>query len=211
MMLMSGAVVLFSSCKKNNDPVPDITSSRVEMTTTSTAANVTGALVTEFRINIEKIEFRTSKDDPILPRNDIQVAPLVGPFSLLLVGDGEGDIIPEAPLPDAIYDRIRFDVIRGGAAPMNNISVSIKGTIGDVPFVMWHDVEPTFQSNLNLTVDSKNFSFGIDFVLDGLDLSGAADGDGNGTIEISPNDPDGNNNLADDILVFIENNYKVNY
>ena len=211
-LILFGFSAVFMGCNKNGDPVPDFTNGRVQLLTSSSATNVTGATITEFRVNIEAIRFRTVPDDPLLPDNNIQIGPLVGPFDLLLIGDGTGATIPESPLPDATYNRVRFDLVRGTAAPMNKISILIKGTIGTLPFEMWHDTEPTFQTNLNnMIISGKTLDFGIDFVLDGLDFSGAQDGDGDGIIVISPNDNDGNNTLADDIALHLERNFKVTF
>ncbi|MDH5398895.1 MAG: hypothetical protein OEX02_12155 [Cyclobacteriaceae bacterium] len=211
-LVLIGFGTTFFGCNKNNDPVPAFSNGTMQVTTTSSASNVTGATITEFRVNLEAVRFRTIANDPLLPDNTFQIAPLLGPFDLLLLGEGTGDNIPEAPLPDATYDRIKFDLVRGKAAPMDKITILIKGTIGTTPFEMWHDTEPGLQANLNdLVVNGNALSFGIDFVLDGLDLSAATDGDGNGIIEISPNDNDGNNNLADDVAIYIEKNFKVTY
>ena len=204
--------IMITGCSKKNDPVPvAFRNGTINITTKATANSVTGATISEFRINVEAIRFGTIGNDPLLPNTTIQVAPLVGPFNLFLVG-GTGATIPSSPLPDATYDRVKFDLVRGVNAPMANISILITGKIGNIPFKMWHDTEPTIQKNLNnLLVKGNVINFSIDFVLDGADLSGATDGDGNGTIEISPKDNDGNNQLADIIALHIQNNLKVTF
>ncbi|MDH5476284.1 MAG: hypothetical protein OEX22_11370 [Cyclobacteriaceae bacterium] len=207
-----GILLTFIGCSKDSEPAPVFGNGTMSVVTSSSATNIVGATISEFRINIETIRFRTIIDDPLLPDNTIQVAPLVGPFELVLIGTETGSTIDAAPLPNATYDRIKFDLMRGNTGAMNNISILIQGQIGTTPFEMWHDTKPTFQQNLNnVVVNGNALNFGIDFVLDGLDLSGATDGDANGLIEISPNDNDGNNNLADDIAIYLESNFIVSY
>ncbi|MBA3986528.1 MAG: hypothetical protein H0X63_08165 [Flavobacteriales bacterium] len=86
----------------------------------------------------------------------------------------------------------------------------IKGTLESVPFVFWHnfeeDVEINFEdSNTDIVIESNGDSILINFDLSFLfntstiDLSSTTDGNGDGIIEISPNDTDGNNALANTI------------
>jgi hypothetical protein len=56
----------------------------------------------------------------------------------------------------------------------------------------------------NLIIDDSNnnevtFNFDLNAVVNAVDFSSAADGDGDGTILISPDDNDGNNALANQI------------
>ncbi len=210
--LISLGIIFIGCNKNNNDPVPVFGNGTMNVATSSSATNVTGGVITTFRINLEAIRFRTIANDPLLPDNTIQIAPLVGPFGLVLMGTGTGSTIPSAPMPNATYDLLKFDLKRGTSIPMNNISILIEGTIGNKPFKMWHDMEPTWQKTLNnLVINGNALNFKINFVLDGLNLSGAIDGDANGTIEISPSDPDGNKTLADNIALHIKNNLAVTY
>ncbi|MDH5380162.1 MAG: hypothetical protein OEW75_04875 [Cyclobacteriaceae bacterium] len=211
--LFAGLMVILFGCNKNNDPAPVFTNGTAKVTTTGTVANVVGATISDYAINLENIRFRTIPNDPLLPDNTIQVAKLVGPFMLSLVGATPGDLIPSTPLPDATYEVVKFDLVRGKQAPMVGSTIWIKGTIGTTPFEMWHDSEPTWQDNFatNMVVNGNVVNFGIEFTLDGFDFSVATDGDGDGLIEINPNDPDGNNTVADDILAHIKNNFKTTF
>lgn len=47
-------------------------------------------------------------------------------------------------------------------------------------------------------------NFDLNQWLSTIDLSTAVDGNGDGTIEISPNEPDGNNNLANQLKENLE-------
>ncbi len=92
-------------------------------------------------------------------------------------------------------------------------SVYIAGTIGGVPFVMWHDtsenfdLEPSTPFNVSGSTDiTVDFKFGS--LLNGITLNGnATDGDSDGTIEIDPNDSD-NSNGNDVYAESLKNNIK---
>ena len=62
--------------------------------------------------------------------------------------------------------------------------------------------DPTFDIAISSTPESIVIDFDLSLVFDstvGVNLSQASDGNADGTIEISPSDPDGNNDLAQSI------------
>src|SRR5690625_7804491 len=86
----------------------------------------------------------------------------------------------------------------------------LKGEIDGVPFVFWHDfdeeIEVDFEdSDQNLVIDNNEIDIVINFdlnaVLAMVDLTLATDNDGDGIITISPEDEDGNNDLAEAIKI----------
>ena len=86
--------------------------------------------------------------------------------------------------------------------------MQIQGTVNDIPFIFWHNFEdevevdfeePEFDINISSNTEGITIDFDLSMIFDlvsGVDLSQAADGNEDGTIEISPEDPDGNNELA---------------
>ncbi len=75
-------------------------------------------------------------------------------------------------------------------------------------FIFTHDFEKEFSidyedNNQSLIINNNSYDLVLNFDLNQwlstIDLSTAVDGNGDGTIEISPNDPDGNNNLANQL------------
>jgi hypothetical protein len=96
---------------------------------------------------------------------------------------------------------------------MFNKSIEITGTINGTPFVFWHTIDEDFEidyedTNQNLVINNNSFdlvfNFDLNQVLSSVDLSTAVDGDGDGLIEIGPNDTDGNRALANQIANSIE-------
>ena len=88
-------------------------------------------------------------------------------------------------------------------------SVFASGTINGTPFTFWHATDEEFEidfEDVNKDIALRgqplqvviNFNLGLLFdAASGVDISKAVDGDEDGTIEIGPNDEDGNDWLAD--------------
>ncbi len=170
-------------------------------------------VLSSFKINIKEIEFEfaeindddndDSDDDGFFDGDD--EFELNGPFELDLLNQSE--IITTVTVPNGTYEEVEFklDKSNNSASSMNNKSIEITGTINGTPFVFWHDVEEEFEidyedANQNLVINNNSydlvFSFDLNQVLNQVDLSNATDNNGNGIIEINPNDNDGNQSLA---------------
>ena len=180
-------------------------------------ARMDGAVsISEFKINLKEIEFEL--DDDYYDDDDDDYGDgfygdddefeLNGPFEIdLLSGQ---TTITSINIPNGVYEEVEFKMHRNtsSSSDMYNKSIQIKGTIGTTPFVFWHNVEEDFEidyedANQNLIISDNSativFEFDLDAVLADVDLSSANDGNGDGLIEISPNDPDGNQSLANTI------------
>jgi hypothetical protein len=130
---------------------------------------------------------------------------LRGPFEIdLLSGQ---TTITSLNLPNGSYEEVEFKMNRNRdtSSTMYNKSIQIQGTIDGVPFLFWHNVEEKFEIDYNdlgqsLVIADNTvtivFDFNLDTILANVDLSVAVDGNGDGIIEISPTDSDGNQNLA---------------
>ncbi len=141
---------------------------------------------------------------------------LEGPFELDLLA-GEIDFIV-VDVPNAKFEELEFKFDRS-TDPNSDLfgkSVLIQGTVNDIPFIFWHsfedEVEVDFEEpEFDITIKDNTEGITIEFdlslifdVISGIDLSQAADGNEDGTIEISPEDPDGNNALAEEIREYIK-------
>ncbi len=133
---------------------------------------------------------------------------LEGPFELDLL-KGEINFI-NVEIPVGTYEEIEFEIDKSTDAnsELFGKSILIKGTIDDAPFIFWHDfdeeIEIDFEdpqtqieiveneTNLTILFDLSQLLYGVGSV----DLSQAVDGNNDGIIEISPVDPDGNNEIA---------------
>jgi len=136
---------------------------------------------------------------------------LEGPFELDLLA-GEISFL-NVDVPNATFEELEFKFDRG-TNPDSDLfgkSVLIQGTVNDIPFVFWNDfedeVEVDFEDNtIDIRIKDNTEGITIEFdlsqifdVVSGVDLSQASDGNEDGTIEISPEDTDGNNALAEQI------------
>lgn len=189
-------------------------------------------VLTSFKINIREIEFKLaeSEDDNGSDDNgsddhghgddnhdgmyngDDEVG-LQGPWELDLLNQSAP--ITTVTIANGTYEEVEFKLSKGlnSASPMFNKTVEIRGTIDGTPFVFYHNFEQDFEidyhdtaSNLVVSNSSFDLVFNIDLnqVLSQVDLSSAVDGNGNGTIEIGPDDTDGNNALASQLNDHIE-------
>lgn len=192
-------------------------------TTNSTqrSLNAGEVILSEFRINLSEIEFEidedyntdtnsgTDTDDEwdddgyYDSQDDVE---LQGPFELDLLS---GQVtFANVSLPNATYEEIEFefDKNENPTSEMFNKTVLVKGTIDGVPFEFWTSFEEEFELDYenisqDIVVDSNSntivITFNMDLLIAAIDFSSAADGNGDGLIEIYNNDPDGNDALAD--------------
>ncbi|MEM0543206.1 hypothetical protein WFZ85_11315 [Flavobacterium sp. j3] len=171
-------------------------------------------VLSSFKINIKEIEFEFAEindndnddsDDNGFFDGDDEFE-LNGPFELDLLNQSE--TITTVTIPNGTYEEVEFslDKSNNSASSMNNKSIEIRGTINGTPFIFWHDIEEEFEidyedANQNLVINNNSFdlvfNFDLNQVLSQVDLSNATDNDGDGIIEINPNDTDGNQSLAD--------------
>lgn len=180
-----------------------------------------GVVIEGFKINIEEIEIEFDDDDPMFESDSTYSDfEFKGPFEVDLMEDGnplEATILNNVSLPEAAYEEIEFsfDENENPTSEMYGKSILITGTLEGIPFIFLTDeefeVEIEFEelvyiddaSNAILTVQ---FDLGTLFSPEagGVDLGQAADGNGDGVIEIYPGDPDGNSDLAELILEKME-------
>ncbi len=133
---------------------------------------------------------------------------LEGPFELDLL-DGQITFVNTA-IPNGRFEELEFE-FEASTDPQSELfgkSILIQGTIQGTPFEFWHDFEDELEvdfedTSLDITINGDTENLVIDFDLSmlfnhalGIDLSQAQDGNEDGLIEISPSDPDGNNELA---------------
>ncbi|SDG69855.1 hypothetical protein [Psychroflexus sediminis] len=134
---------------------------------------------------------------------------LTGPFELNL-SSGVVNVI-EVEIPVGEYDEVEFEMDRS-ENPMSDLyqkSILMRGTVSGIAFEFFHTFSEEFEvdyedagQNLIITEDNNNavvFEFDLVTVFNLVDLSNATDNNGNGIIEISPEDNDGNRELANRI------------
>lgn len=173
-------------------------------------------IISTFLVNVEDFELEFDDDD--FGDDDDDGGPggnfygdleLEGPFELDL---SQLDVVfpfANVDIPLGQYEELEFDITRSSNSEsiLFQRSILLEGTIQGVPFVFWHnfeeDVEVDFEdTNIDIVVESTgesvviNFDMSFLFNTNIIDLSNATDNNGDGVIEISPNDQDGNNALA---------------
>ncbi|HNR42575.1 MAG TPA: hypothetical protein PKL65_10100 [Bacteroidales bacterium] len=190
------------------------------------SAKGTSLVLDKFLINIKEIEFEFEKphsgfkgphncecDHNHKDKKDHECEiTFDGPYIIDIVSPEAltGLLLGNFPLPSAKYEEIELDIAPSGDRSNELIggrSVYISGKIGEKPFQLWTnakaelEIEFPGKKKYNLTQDKASLwiKISLDRILSNLasiDLSSAADGNGNGIIEIGHDDNDGNNNLA---------------
>lgn len=214
-ILLGLLAVVFTAVSCSDDSNSDSTNGPDNLTIQA-KANYSGAngrmdgavSISEFKINLKEIEFELDDDYGDGFYDDDDEFELSGPFEIdLLSGQ---TTITSINIPNGVYEEVEFKMHRNtnASSDLYNKSIQIKGTIGTTPFIFWHNVEEDFEvdyedAGQNLIISDNTativFEFDLDAVLANVDLSSANDGNGDGLIEISPNDPDGNQGLANTI------------
>lgn len=178
--------------------------------------------LTSFKVNIKEIEFETEggpgngwghgngngnghghhwNDNGCFDWDDD--VKLRGPWELDLLNQTAE--VTTVTVPNDSYDKVKFK-LNQSIEPTSDLyhkTVLIKGTINGTPFIFWHRMNEKLTVDYdeeNLVVTDGTYDLVLNFdlndILSNVDLGEAVDGDGDGTIEIGPDDTDGNNNLA---------------
>lgn len=205
---MSLAMV-FSACSSDDDAVitPDdkghlkiAAKASYEEALSRGVENVT---LSQFWINFKEIELELA-DGYYDSDDDIE---LEGPFEIDLLSANSIQLV-DIEIPNGVYEEIEFefDKSENPDSPLFGKSMELTGEINGQPFIFWHDFEEEIEidyedsgQNLVINNDTKEvvINFDLNAVMAMVDLSTATDGDGDGVITISPNDDDGNNDLAE--------------
>ncbi|QAA81716.1 hypothetical protein EI546_08255 [Aequorivita sp. H23M31] len=176
--------------------------------------------LSRFLVNFKEIELEYDDiiDDGDNIYNGEDEIELKGPFEVDLLSPVPIPLV-EFRVPNGRLEEIEFEFDKSSNpdSEIYNQSMRMDGTINGTPFVFWHD----FEDEIELEFDDDNnnsvingdlnhilINFDLNAVFDpetGVDLSLAADGNGNGIIEIGPRDEDGNNALAEAIKRAIKN------
>ncbi|MFO7703227.1 MAG: hypothetical protein R6V37_09615, partial [Psychroflexus maritimus] len=132
-----------------------------------------------------------------------------GPFEIDLTN--ESTTVVQVEIPVAEYEEVEFEMDRGKdmSSPLYQKSMLMTGTLNGLPFEFYHTFSEDFEidyedagQNLVITEENNNeitFQFDLISVINSVNMNNASDGNGNGVIEISPDDTDGNNQLANQI------------
>jgi len=199
------------------------TFSNLTTMTSSSRVSASDIVIEDFLINLREFELELDYEDDNYQGDQNEQwdddgyydyedeIELMGPFELDLMS---GQIsFSNVTVPNGVYEELefKFDESTDPTSDLFGKSVLIKGTIDGTPFIFWHNFEdevevdfedPQFDISINQNSEGIVINFDLGLILDsvnGVDLSMAEDGNNDGTIEISPSDPDGNNDLAEAI------------
>ena len=207
------------SCSDNSSTTGNVSLKATAVSTTG-KTSLTGRIaasstvvITDFKFNIGNIKFETDEADD---RHDIDPShedvKLTGPFllDLLDINKPLSQFITSLNVPNAQYEEIKFKFTKSLVeGEMLGKTFLIKGTINDIPFVIWsaEDTETELDfsdSTKDFTVNDNNLNLNIKVQLDALmekltELSNnglLVDTDADGTIEITTSAEDGHSSIG---------------
>jgi hypothetical protein len=233
-LFMAGALALgLAACgddaESPNSNVSIIAKASVGGTTSSNPGGrmQSGVVLDEFKINIREIELEyeeiETEDEAEEEANEniYEDVKLKGPFEVNLLSESGAaldQLLTSTNIPNGNFEEIEFKLHKNEntGSPMYGKSVFASGSINGTPFIFWHNTDEEFEidfEDVNRNIELRgqsldvviNFNLGLIFdSVNGVDISGATDGNGDGVIEISPDDKDGNQELADYLKDAIE-------
>lgn len=207
--VLLGALLVIVSCEKEESSI-QLTFSGISTSLKSAQSQAMAEVdITDFRLSIRDVEFK--KDESDFDSTEVQ---FVGPYDVDMMSetDALSQTIGETPVQAGTYKVLRFKLHksrdRDPSHPLYDRSVFMSGTIDGIPFEFWHDTSENFdvENSDGITVADNMVSVVVRFNMDHLlssvhniDLSQAVDENQNGTIEINPDDEDGNKEIADQL------------
>lgn len=225
-ILAAGA---FTACSSDDDNAPELENDKGRLgiyaaasySPTASKNSLEGNAIelSKFLVNIDEIELEYDDiiDDDNFYNSEDDVD-LKGPFELNLLSPQPVEIVV-VDLPNGRLEEVEFDFDKNDnpESDLYTQSIRMEGTLNGTAFVFWHDFEEEleleFEDGASQGVISNDenavlINFDLTTVLDptsGVDLSTAIDGNGDGIIEISPSDNDGNRALAEAMKQAIKN------
>lgn len=229
-MVAAGA---FTACSSDDDNGPEFENNMGRLgiyasasylpTGDKTNLNDRAIQLSKFLVNIDEIELEYDDviDDDTFYNSEDDIE-LKGPFELNLLVPQPTEIVV-VDLPNGTLEEIEFgfDKNDNPDSELFKQSIRMEGTIDGANFVFWHDFEEDLElefdedSSQGVISNDENrvvINFDLTDVLDpirGVDISTAIDGNGDGIIEISPSDNDGNRALAALLKEKIKNQIEV--
>jgi len=186
----------------------------------------TGTTISSFKINIKNIEFhkKENEDSNTVSSDSIyEDTKLMGPFELDLASGNTSIDVATVDIPDNVYDKVKFELHKSKdtTSTIFGKSIEIKGDINGNPFVFWTDAEEEMAVKFNISsntpvrgivvtgtqTNTTTINFNLTTIFgptSTIDFSTAVDGNGDGVIEISPDNVDGNADLAKTIKDMLE-------
>lgn len=204
-----GVLLVTLSCEKEESSIRLTFSGAGTSLKSAQTSAMAEVVISDFRLSIRDVEFK--QDESNLDSTEVQFR---GPYDVDMMSetDALSQTIGETPVQAGTYKVLRFKLHksrdRDQSHPLYDRSVFMSGTIDGVPFEFWHDTSENFDTeNLDgITVADNMVSVVVRFNIDHLltsvhdiDLSQAVDENQDGTIEINPDDGDGNKEIADQL------------
>ena len=166
--------------------------------------------VTDVKLSIDNVKLILRGEDEVKGKPSIVQIRDKNPQILTLVEDSQPMMSPIGTVMayDGIYGKLNFDLIQAENVPeddeMYGLSMIAKVMWSDIPAIFYLDLEDevNLMFNKGLEVEGAQdliLTMYFDKFLEGLDYTMVKDGNGDGTIEVGPNNIDDNGELYEAI------------
>jgi hypothetical protein len=219
--------LLISSCSKDNDDDSTVGKVTLKASSTITASRSAkgtppAVVLSDFKVNIGSIKLHLDEDSNDSIEDNIR---LKGPFllDLLDLNQSISQFITTVNVPNGKYEKVKFKFVRSAVpGDMLGKTFSIKGKVYDKDFIIWSQKELhlkiDFEDDDDIVLNNNDVLLNIKIKLDAIikkiseldALDAIKDGNGDGVIEISTTEVDGNKKLGDLIRVLLESNCHLN-
>ena len=224
LMGLAAMMFMFQACTKDNvapgkTNVTLIAKGSDQISTLKSATlNTLGdtLAITDFLVHVRKIEFETEDHsmegmEHMEDSTDTELE-FEGSYLFDLVNDGSlgEQVVGMFEVPNNVYNKLEVDMYKYPADGENTLmqgkTFYIAGSFNGQAFEFWSDLmdelEVEFPDSSSIDLNGVDFSLYIDFHIDQIrdflmnaGFGTAHDGNGNGIIEINPENTDGNQDL----------------
>ncbi len=227
MLLAVSATAVVASCTSEDEAAP--LEAQSEVTISATVANseddpnarttnlVYGNFaISDIRMSIDNVKLILRATSNNSNKPTIVQLRSNEPKTLSLVKDGEVTVAPigNAMAYNGVYGKLDFELVKAQDVSeddeMYGYSVIAKATWFDTPAIVYLDIEDKVELMFNkgLEVDGAQdllLTMYFDKILENIPPSLVSDGNGDGLVELGPNNVDGNGEAYEAIIANIEN------
>ncbi|NOY36031.1 MAG: hypothetical protein GXO83_00470 [Chlorobi bacterium] len=214
-------LIMLNACTKDNT-TPGITKVTLIAKSSESVSTLKSALlspatdsllISDFLVHVREIEFGTEDSENEHMEDSLHSElKFEGSYLFDLIQDGTlgEQVLGQFDVPNNRYNKLEVKLNKypedGEDTLMQGKTFYIAGIINAQPFEFWSDLtdelEVEFPDSSSFQLTGNDLSLYIDFHIDqiraallGAGFAAAIDGNGNGVIEINPENPDGNRDL----------------
>ncbi|RAI93870.1 hypothetical protein [Algoriphagus yeomjeoni] len=225
-LLAASAGILAVACTEK-DEIPNYPQSEVKiLATIDTGEGAAGARtnnliygnfeISDIKVSIDNLKLILRGTNENSKKPSIVQVRENSPQVITLLEDGNiyEPLIATAMAYDGVYGKLNFDLVQAENVPEDDdiygLSLFVRAQWFDTPAQLYIDLEDEVSIRFNKGIEVAGsvdlyLTLYLDTLLAGIDPNLVSDGNGNGLVEVGPNDEDGNGEAYDAIIANLEN------